>query len=131
MRLDTEGIEGLAEWLLKQADIKDGLTQMLDAGAKEVQKCWREEAEARGHRDTGAMIASIGYKGVNVTNTGGYVEVYPRGTDKGTRNAEKAFILNYGSSRIKGDGWVHAAEGKAEDRALEAMQEVFNSIGGN
>ena len=50
------------------------------------------------------------------------------GKDKhGVRNVEKAFILHYGRSNMKGDRFVDEAERIAEENAIPAMQEVWEN----
>ena len=55
-------------------------------------------------------------------------EIYPQGKDrKGVRNAEKAFILHYGKSGQAPTRFVDAVEEAAEDKAVSAMENVFNN----
>lgn len=99
---------------------------MIEVGAEEVKKAWANEARSRHHIDTGAMIESIGYKKVQKSATGVWTEVYPQGKDGKKRNVEKAFYLHYGTSRIKGDHWIDAAEKAAEEPAQKAMEAIFD-----
>ena len=56
-----------------------------------------------------------------------YIDIYPQGKDrKGVRNAEKAFLLHYGTSKIKPTRWVDEAESRGEAYALPAMERVWN-----
>lgn len=85
---------------------------MVDQAAIVIRDEWRKSAEEKGLRATGAMIESIGFP-EQVRKIGGVLsqDIYPQGTDsKGTRNAEKAFILNYGSRRIAPTYWVDDAD---------------------
>ena len=80
------------------------------------------------HRDTGAMIESIGYArptaGIESAKS---IDIYPQGVDgKGVRNAEKAFILHYGTSKIPGSRWVDDADRYSEETAPEAMAAVWD-----
>ena len=130
MRIDTSGIDDIAAELLReQGKANDAVRAMLAAGAEIVKRAWRESAERHDHRDTGAMIDSIeADKAIRSNSTGGFVEIYPRGKDgHGVRNAEKAFILNYGTSRIPASHWVEEADADAEEPALEAMREAWNN----
>ena len=53
--------------------------------------------------------------------------IYPHGRDrKRQSNAEKAFILHYGSSKLKGDHFVDDAEAKAEEAVEQVMQNVWD-----
>ena len=83
---------------------------IVQAAAEEVVSQWQASAELHGHVDTGSMINGI--KATDAASDGDGIasEVYPRGKDKrGTRNAMKAFILNYGTSRIPPSHWVEHA----------------------
>lgn len=102
---------------------------MLMAGAEEVRKAWRRSAEEHRHRDTGDMIASIGFprtpKDVGSIRS---IDIYPQGKDKrGIRNAEKAFILHYGTKKIKGSRWVDDADRYSEETVVPAMIRVWDN----
>lgn len=130
MRLDMAGIDELAEELMREAGLSDDvIRELLYAGAEEVKKAWQASAESHRHRDTGAMIESIAAdRAIRSNPTGGFVEIYPRGTDgHGVRNAQKAYILNYGTSKLKASHWVEEADANAEEPALEAMREVWDN----
>ena len=103
---------------------------MLMAGAAVYQERWKHSAEEHGHVDTGDMVASVGYSGTPKTiEDARTLDVYPQGKDrKGVRNAEKAFILHYGSSSIKGSRWVEDAERDAERPAQEAMADIWDEF---
>lgn len=103
---------------------------MLMAGAAVYQERWKHSAEEHGHVDTGDMVAAIGYprtpKTIKDVRT---IDIYPLGKDrKGVRNAEKAFILHYGSSSIKGSRWIEDAERDAEQPAAIAMMDVWDEF---
>ena len=100
-RFDTSGFDDIIELVTAMGEEGEAVgKRMLVAGAEEVRKAWKAAAEKHGLRDTGAMIASIGYAN-EPSDVGGirFIDIYPRGKDKkGVRNAEKAFILHYGTS---------------------------------
>jgi len=101
---------------------------MLQAGAKEIARAWESEAKAREFKDSGDMIASIGpAKRTKKNRDSRLVEIYPQGEDRtGTRNAEKAFILHYGSSRLPRTQWVDDAEESAAAKVEETMQQIWD-----
>lgn len=128
-RFDTSGIDEIIKEVVRLgeagAEVGD---KMLMAGAEEVKEAWRTSAEKHGHRDLGDMIEKIGYprqpKDVGGIRT---IDIYPQGKDrKGVRNAEKAFILHYGSSSIKGSHWVDDADAEAGPRVQQAMEDIFD-----
>ena len=123
----TEGIDSIADemaWLGEAAG--ETADEMLLAGAEEVKRAWQETAERHGYRDSGDMIESIGYaKAPKALDSGKMIDIYPKGTDrKSVRNAEKAYLLHYGTSHIQGSHWID----EAEQKALPAVQQVFEDI---
>ena len=107
--------------------------KMLEVGGKECVKAWKIAIGMHGHsgegisgRATGDMINSVGIK-YKTKNGIRQAEIYPLGKDRhGVRNAEKAFILHYGRSNMKGDRFVDDAERIAEEEAVPAMIDIWN-----
>lgn len=101
---------------------------MLMAGAEEVRSAWRESAEEHGHRDTGQMIASVGYaRKPKAASDALSVDIYPQGTRPGgVRNAEVAFVLHHGSGKLQASHWVDDADAAAGPRAEGAMVHVWD-----
>jgi hypothetical protein len=133
-RFDTFGIDRIIDEVLRMGNAgKEVGDKMLLAAAEEVKQAWKESAEKHGHRDMGDLINSITYprkpKDVGGVKT---IDIYPQGKDrKGVRNAEKAFILHYGSSSIPGSGWVTDADEAAGPEVQTAMEKIFDDfIGG-
>lgn len=102
--------------------------RMIMAGAEEVKKAWRRSAEEHNHRDTGDMIESIGYPRKPESIGGALsIDIYPQGTDhKGVRNAQKAFILHYGTSKRPGSRWVDDADRYSEETAVPEMKRIWD-----
>lgn len=132
-RFDVSGLDEAVKWMERMGELTGDMADaMLKAGAEEVREAWREAAERHRHRDTGAMIESIGYarkpKTVDGVRT---LDIYPRGKDhKGVRNAEKAFILHYGRNLNNGKRnasyWVDDADRTSDRTVVPAMLEVFD-----
>ena len=127
-QFSTDGIDSIAEemaWMGEAAgEIAD---EMLLAGAEEVKRAWQETAERHGYRETGDMIESIRADKAPKSDANDVrrISVYPRGEDrKGVRNAEKAFLLHYGTSKIHGSHWVD----EADQDAGHMVQDVFEKI---
>ena len=127
-QFSTDGIDQIAAemaWMGEAAgEVAD---EMLLAGAEEVKRAWKETAERHGYRETGDMIESIRADKAPKSDANDVrrISVYPRGEDrKGVRNAEKAFLLHYGTSKIHGSHWVDEA---AQD-AGPMVQDVFEKI---
>lgn len=128
MAIKTDGVDlllGDLEKLAKAAggDLPD---KMLDAGAETAENNWREGIQTSGHIDTGEMLASIGtVKGRSAKSL--TRSIYPQGKDsKGVRNATKAYILNYGTSKRKGDHFVDKLNRKSETDVYKVMVAVFD-----
>lgn len=148
-RFDTIGLDELLEDMKRLGELSgDVADKMLMAGADVVKDEWRKSAEKNQLRDTGDMIESIGFPRQPKT-IGGIrtIDIYPQGKDrKGVRNAEKAFILNYGtqgtssenakrkrenSDKRKGPGipathWVDDADKASGEPVMEAMGKIWD-----
>lgn len=124
----VKGVDGLATRIHALGE-KSGevAAAMVAAGAEEAVAAWREAGAH--HIRTGAMLDSVKAGKVKKSDEGAYVDVAPTGKDsRGVSNAQKAFVLHYGSSRIKGDHWVDNATKLAEEKAIPAMQRVFDEM---
>lgn len=130
-RFDTSGLDDTIREMRKLGEESgEAATAMLQAGAEEVKKAWRLAAEEHGLRDTGDMIESIGFAR-EPKDIGGIkeIDIYPQGKDRhGVRNAEKAFILNYGRTGYDPTYWVEDADRYSEDYAIPAMQAVWDEF---
>lgn len=127
-QFSTDGIDQIAAemaWMGEAAgEVAD---EMLLAGAEEVKRAWKETAERHGYRETGDMIESIRADKAPKSDANDVrrISVYPRVEDrKGVRNAEKAFLLHYGTSKIHGSHWVD----EADQDAGPMVQDVFEKI---
>lgn len=123
-RMNWSGLDGVMRELTQMEKTAGPLTEkMLDAGAEVIAQSWKDAISSAGLIDSGAMQKSVKAK----KKSDGSREIYPQGTDsRGVRNAEKAFIQHYGSSRIKATGFVDRAEAEAEGPAVEAMQRIWD-----
>lgn len=130
-RFDVSGLDETIEEMKRLGQMTGRTADaMLMAGAEEVRKAWRQSAEEHRHRDTGDMIASIGFartpKDVGSIRT---IDIYPQGKDKrNIRNAEKAFILHYGTTKIRGSRWIDDADKISEQMVVPAMIRVWEQF---
>lgn len=130
-RFDVSGLDETIEEMKRLGQMTGQTADaMLMAGADEVRKAWRQSAEEHRHRDTGDMIASIGFarkpKDVGSIRS---IDIYPQGKDKrNIRNAEKAFILHYGTTKIRGSRWVDDADKISEQTVVPAMIRVWEQF---
>lgn len=108
---------------------------ILNAGADELIKAWKDEIGARHHK-TGEMERAVGKTDVRYDSKGASIEVYPMGTDSHrVTNAQKAFILHHGrkptskgTKKIEGDKFATAAEKKAKEAVIAAMRAKMNEF---
>lgn len=129
---DASGLDELIRDMTRLGQRTGAMAQaMTQEAGNEIAASWRREAEKRKFRKSGAMIESIGTpEGVQSFGDGGtvYVDVYPKGKDKkGTRNAEKAFILHYGTKHIRPSYWTDAANDAAEPVVGEKLEEMWGN----
>lgn len=129
-RFDTSGFADLIKEMKDLGELSGEVADdMLLAGAEEVKAAWKQSAEEHELRDTGDMIDSIGYarkpKSINGIRE---IDIYPQGTDrKGVRNAEKAFILHYGTSSVEATEWVDRADELSAEPAERAMRKIWEN----
>lgn len=128
-RFETDGLDAMIEEMHRMQQLTGHVARaVLQAGAEGVKKAWKLAAEEHGLRDTGDMIESIGF--AHEPEDAGdvkFIDIYPQGTDrKGVRNAEKAFVLHYGTSKLNATRWVDDADAISEQTAVPAMQKVFD-----
>lgn len=101
---------------------------IMEHGAAEMIEDWRETISDDGLIDTGAMNDSVALIGKPKQVNGVWeVTVAPTGKDaRGTRNAEKAAILNYGTSSIKAYHFIDKIMKKAEAALPEIAQAIMD-----
>lgn len=128
-RFDVTGLEDTIREMRRLGEESgDAARAMLQAGAEKVKGAWRKATEAHGLVDTGDMLESIGFAR-NPKKIGDMmsVDIYPQGTDrKGVRNAEKAFILHYGTSSRPATRFIDDADAMSEAEAIPAMEEIWD-----
>ena len=129
-RFDTSGLDKLVDEMRRMGQASGAVAEaMVGAAVSVIRDAWKESADAHGLRDTGAMIDSIAAE--NIQHIGAVVsgDVYPRGKDgKGVRNAEKAFILNYGKAGFPATYWVDDADASAAPRVQETLESMWGDF---
>lgn len=146
-RFEVEGLDLIIADMKRHGELAGETAQeMLMAGAEEVKQSWKGEAERRQFKDTKAMINSIGFpRAVKRASDILSIDIYPQGKDKrGVRNAEKAFILHWGTSsnstskrkrkkKFSGPGiprtlWVDDADRESGPRVLDAYTRIWDAF---
>ena len=123
-RMEFSGVEEVMNQLFAESErLERKATEMLGEAGQVVVKAWQDAIEDHGHVDTGDMKNSVRASAVKKTGEAYTSSIYPHGRDrKKQSNAEKAFVLHYGTSRIRGDHFVDDAEERASEAAERAME---------
>lgn len=130
-KFEITGLDALAAEMRRMGQESGPLVAaMVSAGAAAAREVWKAVAEEHDLRDTGAMIESIGFPHpVKTVADAAWQDIYPLGKDsRGVRNAEKAFILHYGTSRIKATYWCDEAMSRSTGPVYESMEAVWDEF---
>lgn len=133
-RMATKGLdEVIIQMTAMGEDMGHLADEMLEAGGEVIKEAWKETI--RNYKlhenrlvDEGEMFESVDWarEPIRISQIK-TVAIYPRGKDKkGVKNAEKAFISHYGSSRIRGLNWVDEAEELAGPRVEAKVLEIYD-----
>lgn len=127
-RMEFSGVNDVLDELFKESErLERKATEMLGEAGKVVVNAWQSVITERGHVRSGAMRDNVRASAVKKNGEAYTTTIYPHGRDgKGHGNAEKAFILHYGTSKLKGDHFVDEAEDRAADAAEQAMQNAWD-----
>lgn len=105
---------------------RDTIRQIVQAGAGAAVERMKDNTRKHGHVRTGDMLNATGASEYHEFYNYGSQTVYPQGNDrKGVRNADKAYVINYGRGKAKGrlgDKFITADEPQAEEIVRQAMQ---------
>ena len=127
-RMTFSGTQDVLDQLFRESErLERKATEMLGEAGKVAVKAWQDAIEAHGHVDTGSMKNNVRASTVKKSGEAYTSSIYPKGRDRhGVGNAEKAFILHYGTSRIQGDHFVDEAEEAMEEAVEKAMQDAWD-----
>ena len=134
-RFDTSGLQDVLDEMTRLGEATGPVAEeMIMAGAEKVKQAWVLAAREHGYYpgggpySTGDMINAIGYPR-KPTRIGAALEIdiYPQGKNRrGRRNAEVAFVLHYGTSKMRGSRWVDDADRYSGETVVPAMQERWD-----
>lgn len=134
-RMEFSGTQELMDELFAESErLERKATEMLGEAGKVVVDAWKQAITDAGHappgksrRATGDLLNSVRASAVKKNGDAYTTSIYPHGRDrKRQRMADIAFVLHYGTSKIKGDHFVDNAEAKADEAAQAVMEQVWN-----
>ena len=128
----VDGLSALSVSFDKMAAMPDDVIgAMLREGADVLAKAQQESADAFGLRDTGMMIESIKPGRARRTPDGGDIAITPEGSRRRgkttTRNAEIAYVNEYGKDGQPGTGFISKANFEHGPDAIEASDKVYQN----
>lgn len=127
----VNGIDDVVkDWEKAAQESPELCRRMLESGAQEAANIMRRHIETAKLLDTKKMRDSVKPTKIKEEMGGYSCEVYPQGKDKkGVRNAEKAFVNNYGTTGKRKVPATHFFERATEEMAQavpDAMERVFH-----
>lgn len=134
-RMEFSGTQELMDELFAESErLERKATEMLGEAGQVVVDAWKQAITEAGHappgksgRATGDLVNSIRASAAKRKGDAYTSEIYPHGRDRRRqRMADVAFVLHYGTSRLKGDHFVDQAEEKADEAAQAVMEQVWN-----
>lgn len=131
-KLELNGFDDLCEAFNRISDIPDEVTsRALDEMAKVGETKIRETGQSMGVRDPESdvhILDKIKRKKPKITPEGGFSVVTFTGKrrrgKKETRNAEIAFINEYGSRKVKARPFIGTALAKNEDQIVQPALDI-------
>lgn len=121
LMLDMQAIAELPE------DVQD---EMLNAQADVVVKAQQEQAKVMGVEDTGLTLHSIKKGKVKLKKGVRVIYVTPTGTrkrgKKRVRNAEIAFVNEFGKEKQKARPFIRTANEKSAEATTQAAADVYD-----
>lgn len=128
----VHGLEALYEATSKAKEIPRDVTENILTKMGRVLEFWvQKRALARHIWDTGEVVRAIFLKDPEITSEGGSITVTFKGSRKRgkttTRNAEIAFINEYGKKGQDGRPFVKEAREMGENETEAAGQDALNS----
>lgn len=133
--MEFSGTEEMMDALFAESErLERKATEMLGTAGEMVVQAWKDAIEAAGHappgksgRATGDLMKSVRASKVKKSGEAYVSTIYPHGRDRKRQGmAEIAFVLHYGTSKLKGDHFVDDAEERSADAVEQAMEEIWN-----
>lgn len=133
MGISMNGFDELVLSFEELADMPQGVVDdMLIAGAEVVERVTKETGEAYGVHRTGTTLETIGHDAPKASTDGRAIYIYPRGItrngpNKTKRNAEVAYVNEYGKKGQLPRPFMRDGAEKAADEATEREEQVYDN----
>lgn len=126
-KITVNGMDALIDDLADLAKLPDSVIEdILDAEADVIERAQRRTARKMGVYDTGMTADSIKKGKIKKTGLDHSITVAPRGKNKrGQRNAEVAFVNEYGKRGQPARPFIATANKEAEKETVEAGEKVY------
>lgn len=130
-KLELDGLDRAIEEMKRMGELTGAAANaMLMAGAAWIAEGIEKAAKREGHERSGDLIESIGYaaspKYVLDVPT---IEIYARGRDReGVSNMDKAFVNNFGTTKLDDTRFWEEGEAEAEPDAVSGMMDVWDEF---
>ena len=126
--MSTDGISAFAISMEELAELPDKLLdEMLHAEADIIEPAQKEKGLAYGVHRTGVTLGSIDRGEPKKTKDGKAIYIYPDGVNAdGNRNAEVAFINEFGKHGQAPRPFIRDANEEHADEATEAAAKVYD-----
>ena len=121
----------MKEMMSHQQAAETAIPEMLNAGADilvKAQKAEMESMKIRQQKNGGDTIKSIKASKIKKDKDGNsYIDVSPQGKNRrGGRNADVAFVNEYGKSNQDARPWMRTANAKCSDEITEKEKEIWD-----
>ena len=129
-KLTVNGFDALSDDLAALAALPDSVIEaILNAEADVIVPAQQDTAKSMGVYESGMTAGSIKKGKVKKTAAGKSITVSPQGTNaRGDRNAEVAFINEYGKKGQPARPFIRTANERAESKAVEAGEKVYTDF---
>ena len=127
-KLTTSGLDGLSLSLEEISRIPESvIDEALDASADIIVSAQKAKGRAYSVYRTGVTLSSIKKGKKKKTKDGKAIYISPVGTNaKGVRNAEVAFVNEYGTKRQAPRPFIRDANESAANAAVDAQERVID-----
>lgn len=126
--METDGLAGLILSMEELRELPDSVTNaMVNAMADVIEPAQKAKGRAYGVHLTGVTLASIKRGKPTKIKDGKSISVYPQGINAdGNRNAEVAFVNEYGKHGQPPRPFIRDANEENGDKAIDAAEKVYN-----